>query len=192
MRQTIRKKLIRLAVHPRHKTPVIRTRKKDKSKNKKIKENQRNIYIEQRKTTSEPIAAVGDTSSIGIFHLLCSWPRALLPCLPPPAYFRPPRFPFYSSCCPPAPHIPLVTFPPTPPVAPPTPIFLGTTHGGCAALPTQLCLILVPPCHEPFGCFKDPRIPLPRFFLPQWTTARSQLQTPRGSVPLTLRWLGTP
>ena len=58
--------------------------------------------------------------------------------------------------------IPWVGLSPTPPVhAPPIP--LGATHDGCAALPTQLCLVLVSPHHEPFGCLKDPRYPFPAF-----------------------------
>ena len=52
----------------------------------------------------------------------------------------------YSSCC------------------PPPPIPLDTTRGERAALPTQLCIILVPLHHEPFGCFEDPPVPLPRLF----------------------------
>ena len=91
--------------------------------------------------------------------LLPSRPGAMLPCLPSPSYFRPPRFPFYSSCSPP-PRLPLVGFRSTPPVTPPFPIPLDTTHGGCAALPTPRCLILVPPHHGPLGCFED----LPRLF----------------------------
>ena len=73
-------------------------------------------------------------------------------------------FPYTPPVAPPPP-IPLVGFPSTPPpVASPSPLPLGTTHGGCVALPTQLCLILVSPCHEPFGCFKDPSVSLPRNF----------------------------
>ena len=74
----------------------------------------------------------------------------------------------------------------------PASIPLGTTHHGCMALSTQLCLILVPLDHEPFGCLEDPSVPFARPFLLLWATAASQLQTPRGSVPLIPRWLGTP
>ena len=88
--------------------------------------------------------------------------------------------------------IPLVGLPFTPPVAPPPSISLVTTHGGCTALPTQLCLNAVLPHHEPFGCFKNPPVPLPRVFCCNGTLCGLDLQTPSGSVPLTLRWLGTP
>ena len=63
----------------------------------------------------------------------------------------------FTPPVPPPTRIPLVGFPPTPPVAPPPPIPLDTGHGGCAVLSTQLCLILVPPHHEPFGCFEEHR-----------------------------------
>ena len=38
------------------------------------------------------------------------------------------------------------------------------THGECAALSSQLCLTHVSPHHNPFGCFKDSPIRLPRLF----------------------------
>ena len=64
-------------------------------------ENQRKKYKKKRprKTTIEPAAPVG-TSSIHV--LLGSRPidSAFLACLPSPSYFRPPQFPFYSSCSP--------------------------------------------------------------------------------------------
>ena len=44
----------------------------------------------------------------------------------------------------------------------PSPIALGNTQGRFPALSTQLCLIIIPPHHEPLGCFKDPPVPLPR------------------------------
>ena len=72
-------------------------------------------------------------------------------------------FPATLPTAPPAPN-PLVGFPSTPPVAPCPSIPLGTTHDGCATLPTQLCLILVSHRHEPLGCFKDPPVPLHRHF----------------------------
>ena len=62
---------------------------------------------------------------------------------------------------PPPPRIPLVGFPSTPPVAPPPPIPSGTTLGGFPAMSTQLCLMLVPPHREPFGCFEAPRYHVP-------------------------------
>ena len=37
------------------------------------------------------------SSSSSSHVLLPTRPSALLPCLPPPSYFRPPRFPFYAS-----------------------------------------------------------------------------------------------
>ena len=90
------------------------------------------------------------------------------------------------------PRIPSVGFSSTPPVAPPPPVPLGIPHDGCAALLAQLCLILVSPLHEPFVCFKDPPGTTSPPFSLQWTIVRSQLYSPRGSVPLILRWLGTP
>ena len=116
--------------------------------------------IRQRKITFEPAAPVGGTSSIDMFHLLVS----LAPCYPachllPTLVHR--GFPS-TPPVPSAPRIPLVGFPSTPPVVVPPPVPLGTTHGGFPAPSTQLCLILVPHHHEPFGCFKDPPVPLPR------------------------------
>ena len=66
-----------------------------------------------------------------MFHLLGD----LVPCYPVYRLFSTP-----VHCC----------FPFTPPLAPPSPHSVGTICGGCAALPTQLCLITVPPHHEPF------------------------------------------
>ena len=102
---------------------------------------------------------VGGTSSIYMFHL----PAGLVPCYP---VYRPlPSFvrhgfrsapPVASSLS-----FPLAGLPATPPAVPRPPITLGTTHGGCAALPAKLYLIVVPPLHKPFGYFKDPPVPLP-------------------------------
>ena len=90
---------------------------------------------------------------------------ALLPCLPFPSYFRLPQFPIYQVLLlPPPPRIPSVRLPSTPPIAPPRSNPLGATRGGFLALSTQLCLNLVPPHHEPFGCFKDPIVPFPLLF----------------------------
>ena len=82
-----------------------------------------------------------------VCHLLPTFVHRGFPPTPPAA--PPPRIPFFG-------------FPSTPPVALPPPVRLGTTHGGFPALSTQLCLTLVPPHHEPFGCFKDAPVPLPR------------------------------
>ena len=73
-----------------------------------------------------------------------------------------------SSCCPP-PHIPL-----------------NTTHSGCAALPTRLCRILVPPHHDPFGCFEDPRYHFPAFFAAGYHNAVSTPNTKGASSVDTL------
>ena len=62
----------------------------------------------------------------------------------------------------PASCIALVGFLSTPPVSSPSSIPLGTAHGGCAALSTQLHLILVPPCHKPSICVKDSLISFSR------------------------------
>ena len=53
---------------------------------------------------------------------------------------------FHSTCCPPFPH--------------------SLVHHlrRISALPAPLCLNLVLPHHEPFGCFKDSPVPLPRRF----------------------------
>ena len=66
-------------------------------------------------------------------------------------------------------------------------------HGGCAGLwPAQLCLILVPPHHEPFGCFKKSPVAPPTCFVSCGRPQRSQLRTSRGRAPLIFRWLETP
>ena len=88
-------------------------------------------------------------------------PGALLPCLSSPPKFRPPPFPVYF-CFPPPPRIAMTGVAYTPHVAPLPPSPLDTTHGVCAALPIQLWLRLVPPHHQPFGCFEDPPVPLSR------------------------------
>ena len=72
-------------------------------------------------------------------------------------------FPYTPSVTP-LPRIPLVWFPSSRPVASPPPFPLGTTYGACAAMPIQMCLILVAPHHEPLGCFKDPPVAHPRIF----------------------------
>ena len=103
-RQTIRNKQSRLVIHPRHTTPFLRHINKRKEE-KAINENHTGSKAQKKrqgKTTFESAAPVGGASSIGM--LLPSRPGALLPCLPSPSYFRPPRFPFYSSCFPPSPH----------------------------------------------------------------------------------------
>ena len=80
------------------------------------------------------------------------------------SYVGPPRFPFYFFGLPPRPHslfrvsLLLLLLPALPPFP------LGITHCGCAALPTQLGLILVPLYHEPFGCFEDTRYHFPASF----------------------------
>ena len=159
----VRNKQSRLVIHPRRKTPAIRTRKKKYKvsirKSRGIKTQKR--QGKQRNITFEPAAAVGGTSGMGMLHLLVG----LVPCYPvcrllPTFAHR--RFP--STPVPPLAPVSLIGFPSTPPVARPPPSPWGTTHGGCTALPTQLCLILVPLHYEPFGCFKDPPAPLPRLF----------------------------
>ena len=74
-------------------------------------------------------------SSLQVLPTVSSRPGALLPCLQSPSCFRQPRFPRDCSHSPP--------------------------HFLCLALPTQCCLILVPP-DEAFGCFEDPLVPLAR------------------------------
>ena len=111
-----------------------------------------------RKTTFEPAAPVGGTSSIGMLYFLVGLVPCYLVCHLLPTFVHR-GFPSTPPVPPPT-RIPLVGFPSTPPVAPPSPIPLRTTHGGCAAL----CLILVPPHHEPLGCFEDSPVPLPRLF----------------------------
>ena len=83
--------------------------------------------------------------------------------------------------------------PSTPTVGPPSSILLvafsstfyhyPVHHAGCAALPTELGLILVPPCFEPSGCFKELCLPLPCLF--------SSRNTQRGSTPTTTRECST-
>ena len=85
----------------------------------------------------------------------------LVPCYPvrrPIPTFAHRGFPSTPSCGPPSLH-PLGRASITPPVASTPCIPLDTTHGGCAALPARL---LVPLHHEPFRCFEDPPVPLPR------------------------------
>ena len=164
MRQTIINKQRRLAINPRHKTPFIRIRrKKGKGNNKRITDVQNaKRKRKQRKTTFEPAAAVGGTSSMDMFHIVIS----LVPFYPVCRLLSTfvDRGPFYSSCCPPFPHaLGRVSF-----------------HSSCwpsslhslghhsrrirGASYSQLCLILIPPHHEPFGCFEDPSVPLPCLF----------------------------
>ena len=146
MRQTIRNNQSRLVIHLRHTTRFVRTRKKDKVIERKNTEDQEQKETKrQKKTTFEPVAPVGGTSSTDMFYSLVG----LVPCYS--VYHLLPTFVHRG-------------FPSTPPVAPPPPFPLGTTHGRSPALSTQLCLILVPPHNEPFGCFKDPPVPLPRHF----------------------------
>ena len=76
-------------------------------------------------------------------------------------YFCIPSTPLVTAL---PPRILLVVFPSTLPVPPPLPIPLDTTHPGSPALCTQMCLIFVPPLHEPFGGYKDPPVPIPRIF----------------------------
>ena len=87
---------------------------------------------------------------------------------------------------------PLVLFSATPLVAPPPPIPLDTTHGGCVALPSQPSLSLVPPHHEPFVCFKDPPVSLPRLFGCSGPQHGLNSKHQGGKFRFTLRWLGTP
>ena len=78
-----------------------------------------------------------------MFHLLLIVGR--VPCYPVCrllSTFRPPGFPLYSSCC------------------PPPPIPLGTTHNGCTAVPSLICLIFVAHDHEPSGRLVDRPVPL--------------------------------
>ena len=91
------------------------------------------------KTMFESAAAVGGTSSIGMFHSrvglvpCCSVCRLIL---------LPSTVVSLVLLLPPPPRIPFVGFPSTPPVAPPPPIPLGTTPGGCAALPHEFHLFI--------------------------------------------------
>ena len=120
------------AKHARHPPTPLDSFRKDKKKEgnsrvMKIVEDQAQDYEKDRgRPRSNQLAAVGGTSSTR-HALLTSRPGALLPCLPSPSYFCPPRFPFYSSCCPPLPAFPRLGFlplfpPPLPsfPWAPPT------------------------------------------------------------------------
>ena len=67
-----------------------------------------------------------------------SRPGALLPCPPSPSYVCPPRCPLHSSCYPPPAPFPWSGFLQLLLLSPTSPIPMGTTHGGCAARPTQL------------------------------------------------------
>ena len=170
------------ARHPPTKQDFFHKDKKEEIRRKTRKSRSIKAHMKEeieRSMTFEPPATVGGTRNIDIFPCC-----ALLPFLPFLSYFSPPRFPFYS-CCPPCPHSSgRASFYSS--CCPPFPLFLWvpTTHSGCAVLPTQLSLILVPPYHEPFG------ITYPPFFAA--ATAWSQPQTPRGVVPLILRWFGAP
>ena len=156
-------------MHPRHTTPSIRLinrRKEEKEikwKSHRISARKKNkAKRRQRKTTFEPAAPVGGTSSRWKFYFLVGLVLCYPVChlLPTFVYCS---FPSTPPVPPPL-RVPLVGFYATLPVAPPLPIPLDTTHGGCAALSTQLSLILVPPHHEPFGCFEDPPVSTSRLF----------------------------
>ena len=82
-------------------------------------------------------------------------------CRHPPAFVR---HGFRSIYVVPPPRIHSARFPSAPGLAPSPPFPLDTFHGGWHALPTQLCLVVAPPHHEPYGCFKDTRLPLSRLF----------------------------
>ena len=92
---------------------------------------------------------VGLVHCYPVCHLLPTFVRRSFPSTPP---------------VPPPLSIPLVVFSATCPVAPSPPIPLDTIHSGSAAMPTHLCVSLVPPHQEPFVCYKDRPVPLPRRF----------------------------
>ena len=82
----------------------------------------------------EPAAPVGGPSGTKLCFTSYSRPGALLPCL---------TYSFLLSSTAVSLLLLLPTsvgLSPAPPVAPPPPIPLDTIDGGCAALPTQLCL----------------------------------------------------
>lgn len=64
--------------------------------------------------------------------------------------------PFSSPVAPP-PRVPLVGFCFTPPVASPSSVPLRTNSGVCVALPALPRLVVLPPCHAPCVCFKNPQ-----------------------------------
>ena len=118
---------------------------------------------------------VGGTSSIiGMFHFICRPGGTLLPCLC--------RLLAIHTSTAVSLLLPLWPSFPPPPWAPPT-----------ADAPRCKLNCASSSCHLTMNRSAASRTPRYHFsaFLLQWTTARSQLQTPRGSVPFTLRWLGT-
>ena len=65
--------------HPRHTTPTMRTRrKKEEDRNKNHGESSAKTKRRHRKTSFEPAAAVGGTSSIDMFYVRVD----LVPCYP--------------------------------------------------------------------------------------------------------------
>ena len=105
----------------------------------KITEDQSQKDKDKENITFEPAAAVGGTSSIDMLHLLLI--VGLVPCYPVRRLL--PTFVHRG-----VPYAPPVTPPPAPfpwsgflqllLLSPTSPIPMGTTHGGCAARPTQL------------------------------------------------------
>ena len=141
MRPTLRNKA-KQARHPP--TPQDSCHKDNKKARKTIhKTKSRRIEAQKDKQTKEDHTRTHcsswrhDECSIRDLYLLHTRPGALQPRLLPPSYFWSTEVPFAPSVGPP-PFIPSVAVPSTPHVAPLVPIPLGTTHGGCAALPTQL------------------------------------------------------
>ena len=114
-------------------------------------------------------------------------------CLPSLSYFRPPWYSFYSSRCPPCLY-PLCRVSFHCSCAPPLPPFCWEPPAADSRNCLQVLTCASSSCHFPINRLAASRIPQYHFlaFLVQWTTARSQLQTPRGSVRLILLWLGTP
>ena len=145
-------------------------RQKEKIRNFLEDQSAKKRKKEERNMTFETPAAVGGTSSTDTFHPLLIVGLGL--CYPVCRLL--PTFAHRGS---------LILL-----LLPPLPLFpwsgllllllsaLGTTHDGCAALPTQLCLILVPLDHEPFGCLGGPPVPRTRIFRCRGPQRRSKSQ----------------
>ena len=197
MRQTIQNnKQSRLVHPPTTKQDLFRNKdKKEGSREKKTRRINAQKRKKQKKEKGRPrwnelqqlAARVASTCSTDYY---CSRPDALLPCLRSPSYFRLPRFPLHSSCCPPCPHsLGRVSFHSS--CCPPSPHSLGQHPRRMRGAAYSAVSCALSSCHYTMNrsaASRNPRHQFRAFFA---AAARSLLQTPRGSVPLILRWLGT-
>ena len=190
----------RLVIHPRHKTRVIRTkRKKYRGKHtylvqkKQTEDQTEKKTIKQRRTKFEPTAAVGGTSIIDMFHLLLLI-VGLVPCYPDcrllPTFVHRgfPHTPPLVAPLPPSPwsgFLPLFLLPPLPLF----PWALPTADAPCRLLSCASSSCNLTMSHS--AALRTPRHRFPACFA---AVDHSAVSTPntKGECPFIFRWLGTP